>query len=506
MLKIIFAITENNDFCSSDRTNMPWCRIPDDLQFFKSITTGLKSDSNIVIMGKNTFASLAHNPLPDRINIIVSKSMYSQNKTIQNSPKHYHICPSLDEAVQLGRQLRPFGSIFIIGGISIIEEALTNFYISGGIYVTKIGGEIIKYINQEKTIKINYKIPDYLSRVYYGIPHPIETNEYKVKWEYYDRIELADELVTNTFKYQRLLKNENEYLDLMKKLVDKHKNDPEKKLRIDRTNTGTISLFGQSLRLDVSNSFPLLTTKRVFWKGVVEELLWFLSGSSDTKLLEQKGINIWKGNTSRDFLDSKGLDEYREGELGPGYGWQWRTFNKTYITLDTMDLLKEDGFIDKRKGIDQIQEAIDTIKKDPTSRRILVSAWNPSQLNEMALPPCHFSFQFYVDNDKLSILVNMRSSDVFLGLPFNIASYSLLLYMVCHLTNKKPNEVIFMLGDTHIYSNHINQCEEQLKRTPRTPPVLNIKRKVNSINDFKFDDFEIMGYNPYPTIKAEMAV
>ena len=505
MLKIIFAVTENNDFCSSDRSSMPWCKIPDDLQFFKNTTIGSKSDSNVVIMGKNTFASLAHQPLSDRINIVVSKSMFSNSQTIQNQPKNYHTSPSLDSAIQLGRQLKPFGSIFIIGGISLIEEAIANFYITGGIYITKIGGEILKSINPDKTVKINYKIPNYLTQVYYGIPSPIETNNYKLTWEYYDYINFVDELVSNSFNFEKLLKNENEYLNLMKNLIDKHNSSNQ--IRKDRTKIGTVSLFAQSIRFDVSNSFPLLTTKRVFWKGVVEELLWFLSGSTDTKILEQKGINIWKGNTSREFLDNAGLSEYREGELGPGYGWQWRNFNKDYISLDTMDILKEDGFIDKRKnGIDQIQDAINMIKNDPTSRRIIVSAWNPYQLKEMALPPCHYCFQFYVDGDNLSILVNMRSSDVFLGLPFNIASYSLLLYMISHITNKKPHEVVFMLGDTHIYSNHIQQCEEQLKRKPRVPPTLEITRKVNSINDFKAEDFKIMGYNPYPTIKAEMAV
>ena len=189
------------------------------------------------------------------------------------------------------------------------------------------------------------------------------------------------------------------------------------------------------------------------------------------------------------------------------YGYQWRNFNKIYIPIKEEKQLLENGFVDCREpGIDQLQEAINLIKTDPTSRRILVSAWNPTQLKEMALPPCHFCYEFYVDEDKLSILVNMRSCDIFLGLPFNIASYSLLLYLVSHVTDKKPYEVIFMLGDAHIYLNHIDQIKQQLSREKKTLPTLKIKRKVVNIDDFKFEDFELENYQPHPAIKAEMAV
>ncbi len=282
------------------------------------------------------------------------------------------------------------------------------------------------------------------------------------------------------------------------------------KQRNDRTNVGTLSCFAQSFRIDVSEYFPLLTTKNVYWKGVAEELLWFISGSTDSKILESKKINIWKGNTSREFLDKAGLKDYKEGEIGPGYGYQWRNFNKVYIPIKEEKQLLENGFVDCREpGIDQLQEAINLIKTEPTSRRILVSAWNPTQLKEMALPPCHFCYEFYVDGEnmeRLSILVNMRSCDIFLGLPFNIASYSLLLYLVSHVTDKKPYEVIFMLGDAHIYLNHIDQIKQQLSRDKKTLPTLKIKRKVTNIDDFKFEDFELENYQPHPAIKAEMAV
>ena len=221
--------------------------------------------------------------------------------------------------------------------------------------------------------------------------------------------------------------------------------------------------------------------------------LFFISGKTDTKILESKGVNIWKGNTSREFLDGRKLNHYEVGEYGPSYGYNWRKFGATYKDENS-------------RGVDQLQNAIDMIKNDPTSRRIIVTAWNPCILNDIPLPACHYFFQFYVDDDKLSILINMRSCDVFLGLPFNIASYSLLLYMISHITNKKPHEVIFMLGDTHIYTNHIEQCKEQISRFMKKLPTLEILRKIENIDDFKFEDFLLKDYNPHPTIKAEMAV
>jgi thymidylate synthase len=238
--------------------------------------------------------------------------------------------------------------------------------------------------------------------------------------------------------------------------------------------------------MDISTSFPLLTSKRVWWKGVLEELLFFISGSTDTKVLEEKGVNIWKGNTSREFLDKRGLYNLKEGEYGKSYGYQWRKFG------------------DK---VDQLQNLIDGIKNDPFGRRHYMTAWNPLELENIPLPACHLSCQFYVFEDKkLSCQVYMRSCDVFLGLPFNIASYACLTYMIAHLTNLQPHELSFCLGDTHIYKNHIDQCNEMIKRDLRHFPKLKIKRKVENIDDFKFDDFEIINYNPHPTIKAEMAV
>ena len=287
---------------------------------------------------------------------------------------------------------------------------------------------------------------------------------------------------------------ENKYISLVENIL---KNG---KPREDRTNTGTISLFGKYIDFDVSCDFPLLTSKRVYWKGVVEELLFFIRGDTDTKILERKGVNIWKGNTSRQFLDNKNLHNYPEGEMGPSYGRQWRNFGGKYEIPPSICQIRD--------GIDQLQNAIHLIRNDPYSRRILVSAWNPLWSDKMALDPCHYSYQFFVEprEKKLSILVNMRSCDVFLGLPFNIASYSLLLYIIAKMTDLMPSKVCFCLGDTHIYLNHIEQCKEQSLRDLKPFPTLKVIKKHDNINDYQIEDFILENYNPNPSIKATMAV
>ena len=240
----------------------------------------------------------------------------------------------------------------------------------------------------------------------------------------------------------------------------------------------------------------------MYWKGIVEELLFFLRGETDSKILENKGVYIWRGNTTRSFLDNLGLTHLREGEMGPTYSWNYRRFGAPYVPLDQRG--EGEALPD---GVDQVQNAIDLIKKDPTSRRILVSAWNPSVLKEVCLPSCHYAYQFYVEPDDgmLSILVNMRSCDVFLGLPFNIASYALLLYIVAKMTDLQPHKVYFTLCDTHIYQTHIEQCREQLSRYTKELPTLKILQKRDKIEDYTIDDFLLENYDPHRAISAPMA-
>ena len=262
-----------------------------------------------------------------------------------------------------------------------------------------------------------------------------------------------------------------QYLDLMRLVLE---NGAEKH---DRTGTGTLSVFGYQMRFNLSEGFPLLTTKKLHIKSIVYELLWFLRGDSNVKYLQEHGVNIWNEWASED------------GELGPVYGAQWRSWKTS------------DG-----RAIDQISQVIDQIKTNPDSRRLIVSAWHVGEIPKMALPPCHLLFQFYVADGKLSCQLYQRSADIFLGLPFNIASYALLTMMTAQVCDLEPGEFILTLGDAHLYSNHIEQARLQLTREPLRLPRMRINPSVRSIFEFDYGDFEIEGYEAHPHIKAEVAV
>lgn len=283
-----------------------------------------------------------------------------------------------------------------------------------------------------------------------------------------------------------------EYFRLLRLIMDKGKFKP------DRTGTGTISYFGAQMRFDLrGHTMPLLTTKRVFWRGVVEELLWFVKGCTDSNILSEKGVHIWDANGSKEFLEKYGLGHREAGDLGPVYGFQWRHYGAKYVDKNA-DYSKQ--------GIDQLQDIIDKIKKDPYDRRLILTAWNPQDIPSMALPPCHCFAQFYVNDGELSCQLYQRSADAGLGVPFNIASYSLLTHMIAHITNLKPGDFVHTLGDAHIYKDHIEALQEQMGRSPSSSPKLRICRQVENIDDFKFEDFELIGYNPQKTIPMNMSV
>ncbi|KAM0673382.1 hypothetical protein GVAV_003071 [Gurleya vavrai] len=265
----------------------------------------------------------------------------------------------------------------------------------------------------------------------------------------------------------------------------------------DRTGTGTFSISGAMMRFNLQNNvFPLLTTKKVFYKGIVEELLFFIKGQTDNKYLIDKGVNIWTGNSTKEFFDKNNINR-EEGDLGPVYGFQWRHFGAEYKTCN-------DDY--SGKGIDQLQNVINEIKNNPKSRRLIVSSWNPIDISIMALPPCHLLFQFIVRDNLLDCILYQRSGDVGLGIPFNIASYALLTNMVAHVCDLMPGDFIHFIGDAHIYLNHVEPLQEQLKREPRPFPKLHFKRKIKKIEDFTFDDFLLENYNPHDAIKMKMAV
>ena len=268
-------------------------------------------------------------------------------------------------------------------------------------------------------------------------------------------------------------------------------------------NSKTISIFNQNLTFDIHNKFPLLTTKRVYWKGVLEELLWFIKSDTNATNLANNGVHIWDANSTKEYLDTRKLYNYQEGECGPIYGYQWRHFNAPYIKQCD----RNSDYSLQNKGVDQLQNIIDTIKTDPTSRRLFMSAWNPCQLDEMCLPPCHVSYQFYVSNNKyLSCAMTQRSGDMFLGVPFNIASTALLTYMIAYITNLEPYKVHLNIGDAHIYYDHIDAVKEQLSRTPYEMSQLEVNKRedIKTIEDFISSDFIVKNYNCHPTIKAKM--
>ena len=294
-----------------------------------------------------------------------------------------------------------------------------------------------------------------------------------------------------------------QYLDLLNKICN------EGVVRDDRTGTGTRGIFGYQMRFDLGEGFPLLTTKRVFLKGVIHELLWFLKGDTNIKYLVDNGVHIWDSDAFRyynelcvkhgvlpvdmdTFLGALGvespIDGYKFGDLNHVYGYQWRSWPKA-----------------NGESIDQIKEVIETIKKNPSSRRMIVSAWNVADVGEMALPPCHTMFQFFVAEGKLSCQLYQRSGDVFLGVPFNIASYALLTMMIAKECGLQVGEFIHTLGDAHLYLNHLEQAAEQLSRDARTLPRMKLKGDNKSIFDYTYDDFVLEGYDPHPAIKAPLS-
>lgn len=296
-----------------------------------------------------------------------------------------------------------------------------------------------------------------------------------------------------------------QYHDLLRRITS------EGIVKGDRTGTGTRSVFGHQMRFDLANGFPLLTTKKVFLKGIIHELLWFLAGDTNIKYLVDNGVHIWDNDAYRyykelcaanniepiameEFLAASSasapspIDGYAYGDLNHVYGYQWRSWPKP------------DG-----SSIDQIRQVIDTIKTNPNSRRMIVSAWNVAEVEDMALPPCHVLFQFYVAEGRLSCQLYQRSADTFLGVPFNIASYALLTMMIAQECGLQAGEFVHTLGDTHLYLNHMEQVAEQLSREPRPLPRMLLNPDVKSVFDFRYEDFTLEGYNPYPAIKAPMS-
>lgn len=446
------------------------CRVPEDLANFKTMTMG-----HFVIMGRKTWDSLSVKPLPGRTNIVLSKT-----KTFTVEEDTFFMTFG-----QLKHLIDPAERYFVIGGQQIFKLFMddADFY-PKRLFLTHIKTKVTDVDTWlGSSFLDNYKLTGFSQEL---------TSKTGVKYQY----------LYYNFSQER--SQEYSYLGLMKQILNSGNH------REDRTGTGTISLFGTSLRFDISESIPLLTTKRVPFGVVIKELLWFLRGDTDAKILQNQGVKIWDGNTSREFLDKRGLNHYPEGVLGAGYGWQIRHQGASY-DQKFADTSKFDS--SEIGGVDQLEYIVNLLKTDPFSRRIMMSYWNPSDFDKTALLPCHFSCQFYVELNKngqkeLSCQFTMRSTDGLLGLPVNLVSYSVLTYILAKKCDMIPKEIIFIGGDTHIYKNHVLQVTEQLTRKVRSFPCLSLDDSIKHKDwyDINPEDFDIFGYFSHPSIKAPMAI
>ena len=492
--------------------DLPW-RLPKDLTQFKNLTTTVEAPGarNAIVMGRKTWESIPEKfrPLPGRLNVVLSASGAVKEANKENGgegsseclPKGVLVHASIEDAMQTlssEEYDETLAKVFVIGGAKVYEEALKS-ELCEVVHLTEVKPPNGKTAEEHFKCDAFIQLPlDETKYRLYSTSKAVRDGELSfTKLTYVAqngpagkfRVQAKTLLPPTTLVEQK--HEEMQYLDLIREIID------EGNVKGDRTGTGTISKFGCSMRFDLRRSFPLLTTKRVFWRGVAEELLWFVKGSTNANELKEKGVGIWDGNGSREYLDSIGLNHREVNDLGPVYGFQWRHFGAEYTDMHA----NYDG-----KGVDQLAEVIHKIKNNPTDRRILLTAWNPAALKEMALPPCHMFCQFYVANGELSCQMYQRSCDMGLGVPFNIASYALLTRMIAQVCDLKPGDFVHVLGDAHVYTNHVKPLQTQLKNEPRPFPQLKINPDVKDIDGFTFDDFEIVGYDPCPKIEMKMAV
>ena len=461
-LNIIVAIDENYGISKNDV--IPWSN-DKDLQHFKKMTA-----DTILIMGRKTWNSIPNQEMfkKNRICFVLSSTHSDVIVDWDNIKLNQtYFVNSYEHVIKCLMDCNNYYDIFVIGGKSLYEKAFETDYLKF-IYLTRIPGDYkcdnhIKFIQQ----KIEYRCSLISS---YSLDDSTAFEKYMVFSE------------------------EQMYLKLLQNV---YQSGIE---RNDRTGVGTYSQFGGKLSFSLQNNkMPLLTTKRTYWKGIVHELLWFLNGKTNSKQLEEHAVNIWKQNSSREFLDELGFNHRDVGDLGPVYGFQWRHWGAKYETM----------YSDyDNKGIDQLKQLIETIKKEPSSRRLILSAWNVGDINEMALPPCHMMCQFYVNEttQELSCQLYQRSADLFLGVPFNIASYALLTHIIAKLVGLKASVLNIVFGDVHIYKTHVDAVKEQLTRTPFKFPTVCIKKDITDVSELRFEDIVLQDYNCHNSIKAPMAV
>lgn len=500
------------------------------MNHFKQVTSTPPSPDriNAVIMGRKTWDSIPSKfrPLDGRVNVILSRKGAEGVQGAEGN-KFVLVAKSMEEAMEQLKSRPDHGTTFIIGGGEIYNQAMTSGLVKRVVYTN------VKGLPEDSQFDAFF--PEMNEREWDCVPFTtaeVDTNDENndkanttahadkkakiakehvdaksgLKYEFLDYIRRENVAAAATTESSAMEEEipegadinpeEMQYLDICRDIIE---NGVQ---RGDRTGTGTLSKFGVQMRYSLrDDTLPLLTTKRTFWRGVAEELLWFVKGSTNANELAEKNIHIWDGNGSREFLDSRGLQHREQGDLGPVYGFQWRHFGAEYKDMHA-DYTGQ--------GVDQLADCIDKIINNPEDRRIVMSAWNPADLELMALPPCHMFCQFYVDTAKNEVSCQMyqRSADMGLGVPFNIASYALLTHMIAKVTGRKAGDFVHTIGDAHVYLNHVDALKEQLERKPRAFPKLKLKdgKEYNDIDGFDFDDFEVVGYKPHKTIKMKMAV
>ena len=466
--------------------SIPW-RIRDDLRHFRFITTSSNDErKNVVIMGRNTWLSLPkeHRPLTGRINMVLSSK-----KRFEDSDKVDYIGSSLENMLEYISKEDIYTNIYIIGGEQIYKYVLDNYEsMVNNIYVTELYSNVL----------CDKFFPDLNKEVYKLTKAGDFKEESGMTFRYlvYQNIEKLKAL---EYKDIYINREEQQYKNLIRNILDNGQS------RDDRTGVGTLSIFAPyMMKYDLSNgNFPACTLKRAFMKGIFEELMLYIRGQTDNKILNEKKVHIWDGNTTREFLDGRGLKDYPEGDMGETYGFNMRHYGGKYVNCKTK--------YDKNEGFDQLEYVLNEIKNNPHSRRILINLWNPKTTCNAALPSCLHQYQFYVDtkNKRLDLQIYLRSSDVFLANNWNTITGALFVHLICNLNSIKlsPGVLTVVCGDAHIYKNHIELCEKMLLRDSYPFPTLLVKKKYDKLESFNYEDIQLVGYKAHPAdLKGEMAV
>lgn len=469
-IDLIVCIDKNGKIGASKTNTIPW-NLPDDLKYFKTVTTNTTKTEykNVVIMGRNTWCSIPekYRPLTDRINIVVSTTLVNKPHTYEDT----YFTNSYESAIELTDTFINIDKTFVIGGSSLYKKALSDKRLRYA-YVTH-------YNKTHATADVEFPLSELLEKTELISSEPSKTSSY-----------------VSFSKYAVPNKEEKAFQKLLSIIITTGKKSG------DRTGTGTLSVFGYQLRYDLESSFPLMTSRKAYMRQILEEFKFIMSGSTDVSKLREKSVHIWDANTTREFLDSRGLHHLPEFDMGPTYGFAMRHYGATYKTC------KDDY---TNQGFDQLKYVVDTIKKDPTSRRIRISLWEPTHIHDVALTPCLNQFDFYVDEKQgtLSLLAFLRSSDTFLALMWNTTYCAIFCHVIAKLTGLRAGELIMNTANSHLYLNHVEQAKLQASRNPYPYPSACIMKDIETLDDIQkleVADFRIRGYESHPAIKADMAV